>query len=272
MYDKFLMFAGSDGTQTSEEVVAEETKVEEGKAEAVAAEPEKKESSISDSEAKLLKENMKKKAQIQELQGKVEELSKAIETFKGLGSFEELSAMIKSRKDEETKQMEAKGEWEKLKKQMGEDHAKAMAEINTQMEELNKKYEESQHRIIELTVGSEFANSTFISNELTLTPAKARVIYGDYFELKDGKVVGYDKPRGTEGRTAFVDQYGNTLPFNEALKKIVSADPDVESLMKSKSKPGAGSTSHKSTVQKPNFNSKTGQDKISAGLNALLGL
>lgn len=274
---KEIIFAGSDGKQ--EEVKAQEatetketeaqTQEEAPKQEEAEKQPAEKTSSLTDAEAKLLKENMKKKAQIEELRSQVEELKKVASAYEGLGSLDDLKKIMEAKKLEETKALEAKGEWEKLKKQMGEDHAKAMAEEHAKVEQLTKQYQASLDKIIELTIGSEFANSRFINEELTLTPAKARVIYGDYFDLQDGKVVGFDKPRDAQGRTAYVDQFGNTLSFNEALKKIVMADPDVESLLKSKARSGAGSGSAKTTSVKQANLPKTGQEKIYAGIGAL---
>lgn len=270
---KEIIFAGSDG---KEETTAQEATQTENETQATEeaqkkeeAQPTEKTSSLTDTEAKLLKENMKKKAQIEDLRNQVEELKKVASAYQGLGSLEDIKTILETKKQEETKALEAKGEWEKLKKQMGEDHAKAMAEEHAKVEDLAKKYQASLDKIIELTIGSEFANSRFINEELTLTPAKARVIYGDYFDLQDGKIIGFDKPRGAQGRTAYVDQFGNTLAFNEALKKIVLADPDVESLLKSKARSGAGSGSAKTTSVKQANLPKTGQEKIYAGIDAL---
>lgn len=272
---KEIIFAGSDGKQeeakNQEATETQETEAqtqEEASRQEEEKQPEKT-SSLTDAEAKLLKENMKKKAQIEDLRNQVEKLKKVASAYEGLGSLEDIKTILETKKQEETKALEAKGEWEKLKKQMGEDHAKAMAEEHAKVEALTKQYQESLNKIIELTIGSEFANSRFINEELTLTPAKARVIYGDYFDLQDGKIIGYDKPRGAQGRTAYVDQFGNTLDFNEALKKIVMADPDVESLLKSKARSGAGSGSAKTTSVKQANLPKTGQEKIYAGIGAL---
>ncbi len=58
-------------------------------------------------------------------------------------------------------------------------------------------------------------------------------------------MVGYDKPRGAQNRTALVDQYGNAIAFDHAMRKIVEADPEKDHLLRSKVKPGAGSSSSK---------------------------
>lgn len=101
---------------------------------------------------------------------------------------------------------------------------------------------EAVRSISELTVGSAFAQSQFIRDELALTPSKTRVVYGNHFEFVDGKVVAFDKPAGAANRTPLVDAQGEPLAFEAALKKIVDADPDRDQLLRSKMKQGAAST------------------------------
>ncbi|MCY1309996.1 hypothetical protein D9M70_601460 [compost metagenome] len=105
-----------------------------------------------------------------------------------------------------------------------------------------------------------------------MTPSKARVIYGQHFDLVDGKVVGYDKPRGAANRTALVDSLGEPVQFEEALRKIVEADPDKDHLLKAKVKPGAGSGNRVTPSSAGKQDTKTDAssfDKIAAGLKSL---
>ena len=176
--------------------------------------------------------------------------------------------MLKAEEDKQKKELEAKGEWEKLKKQMSEDHVKAMSDIQKQLEAEKAKNVESEKRIIELTIGAKFANSQYINDQLTLTPNKARVIYNDYFDLVDGQVVGYNKPRGQKDRAPFVDQYGNNLPFDSAMEKIITSDPDADFLLKSKIKSGAGSSSKAKSVQE-NTKGLSAIEQIAKGLATL---
>lgn len=269
MTNKFKIFAGSDGTeQTSEEKTVEKETSEAQEPEKKVAKEEKS-SSMTDNEAKLLKDVMKKKEQLAEAQGKINELSKSLDAINALGGLEKLSAMIHAEEAKQKEELEKKGEWEKLKKQMSEDHTKAMAEIQKQLQESTKLYQDSQKKIIELTLGAQFNSSKFIAEELTLPPSKARVVYEQYFDLVDGKVVGYDKPRGQEGRTPLVDQFSNNLSFDEAMKKIVEADPDSESLLRSKVKSGSGSQPSNKSIKPENTTTLTGLEMISAGLRKL---
>ncbi|MEZ6841307.1 DUF6651 domain-containing protein [Acinetobacter baumannii] len=56
------------------------------------------------------------------------------------------------------------------------------------------------------TVGAQFNQSQYIKQDLIYTPTKLRALYGNHFEIEDGKVVGYDKPaaRQSELRSSIV--------------------------------------------------------------------
>lgn len=279
MTTKFKIFAGSDGT-SSETTVSEtqnaQTTVEEAQTvkqeESVKTDETKKtdeqKHGMSEADHKLLKDIMKKKEELTSAKAEIAELKKTVEAIESLGGLEKLASMIHAEEDKQKKELEAKGEWDKLKKQMSEDHAKAMNEIQKKLNEVSAQYESSQKQIVELTIGAQFNNSQYIAKELVLTPSKTRIVYGEYFDLVDGQVVGYDKPRGQKGRTAYIDQYGNNLPFDAALAKIVEADPDAESMMKSKMKAGAGSSSKMSSAVPPQQGT-TAQDKILKGLSLI---
>ena len=202
-------------------------------------------SSMTDAEAKLLKEVMEKKAQIKEQAEKLEKFEAMTKTLEELGGLEAFKQMVTAKKEAETKAMEAKGEWEKLKTQMAEEHVKATKGLNDQISELQGKLKAEEAKIAELTVGAAFANSEYLKTKTILAPAKARIIYGDHFDIgADGSVVAYDKPRGAAGRTALVDQTGNGLGFEAAIEKIIGSDPDRDSLLRAPSKAGSGSASN----------------------------
>jgi hypothetical protein len=234
------------------------------------AEEEKKESAKkpSDEEARLLKENMKKK---EDLKKATEELVKAqtrLKEFDGIDP-EAIKKLLAERSAAETKSLEDKGEWDRLKQRMAEEHAKDGETLRTEIKALKEKLGNTEGTIKELSIGSMFSQSNFIAEELTLTPSKARVIYGEFFDLEDGTVVGYDKPRGAQGRTAIVDQFGTPVGFNDAMRKIVEADPEKDHLMKSKMKPGAGSESKQTGKQSSKSQPVDSISKISSGLKGL---
>ena len=197
---------------------------------------------VTDSEAKLLKEVMEKKAQIKEQSEKIAEFEKTMAALKELGGLEAFKDMVEAKKAAETKKAEEKGEWDKLKAQMAEEHAKATQSFKTEIETLKQKLEAENKKISELTVGAAFANSKYLTEKTILTPTKAHIIYGECFDIaEDGSIKAYDKPRGTSGRTELVDQMGNGLGFEAAIEKIVSADPEHESILRARGGKGSGS-------------------------------
>ena len=223
---------------------------------------------MTDEEARLLKENMKKKEALDKASAELTKAKEALKAFEGVDA-EEVRRLLSEKKTAEEKQLEAKGEWDRLKTRMAEEHGKEVKSLQEQLEALQGQLGQTKGQMNELTIGSQFSQSKFISEELTLTPAKARVIYGDHFDYEDGKVVGYDKPRGSANRTAMIDQYGNNIAFEDALRKIVDADPEKDHLLKSKVKPGAGSASTKPTGTSKPEGPADGLSKIAGGLKGL---
>lgn len=218
-----------------------------------------------DEEARLIKENMKRKATEKALKEELEALKQSVA---GL-DLTEVRALLAERRTAEEKQLEAKGDYERLKQRMAEEHQTTVGSLNAKIAELQEALGKRDSTISELTVGTQFNSSQYINGELVLTPAKARALYGSHFEIEDGKVVGYDKPRGAAGRTALVDAYGAAIPFDAAMAKIIEADPERDSLIRSKAKAGAGSGS-KPTTKAPDLNvNATGVSRISAGLKGL---
>ncbi|MFT4064281.1 DUF6651 domain-containing protein [Paraburkholderia sp.] len=244
-------------------------------AEAAAEEERKKaagggEKKPTDEEAKLLKEVMQKKAKLDEATTALAAAQEQLKKFDGIDP-EAVRALLKEKSDAETAALEAKGEWNRLKERMAEEHGKETKSLKDQIAELQKQVGQRDGTINELTVGAQFNTSQFIGSELALTPAKTRVIYGDHFDLVEGKVVGYDKPKGSANRTMIVNSSGVPVSFDEALRKIVEADPEKDHLLKSKVKPGAGSASQaqaRAGAQKEGV-SEAGVSRIAAGLKTL---
>lgn len=226
---------------------------------------------MSDTEAKLLKEVMEKKAQIKEQGEKIAELEKTMSTLKELGGLDMFKQMLDAQKALETKKAEEKGEWEKLKAQMAEEHAKATEGYKSEIETLKQKLTAESKKISELTVGAAFSNSKYLSEKTILTPNKARIIYGDYFDIaEDGSIKAYDKPRGASGRTELVDQMGNGLGFEDAIEKIVAADPEHESILRAIGGKGSGSGTDNSKAQtEPQKQKLTPLEMIAQGLSTL---
>jgi hypothetical protein len=212
---------------------------------------------------------MKKKEQLDKANA---ELAKARETLKNFDGIDPdaVKKLLADQRTAEEKALEAKGDWDRLKTRMAEEHGKEVKTLQQQIEQLSQQLNSTQGTIKDLSIGTQFSQSKFIAEELTLTPSKARVVYGEYFDVENGQVVGYDKPRGAANRTAMVDQYGNAVGFEDALRKIVEADPDKDHLLKSKMKPGAGSDSRKPAGGNVKTESNVdGISKIASGLKGL---
>ena len=223
----------------------------------------------SDTEAKLLKEVMEKKAELKKLSDQITAANAALKNFEGIDPVKVRELLDNQRKLEEDK-LKASGDFDRLKAMMVESHQTETKTLKQQIEDLSGKLTGSQKLIQDLTVGSAFNGSPFIQENLVLTPQKARVVYGGHFEVEESEVVAYDKPRGAANRTKLVDARGNAVPFEDAIKRLVESDPDRERLTKSKLQPGAGSGSTPGkSAGSANANAEpVGRARISAALSA----
>ena len=225
----------------------------------------------SDAEAKLLRDVMKHKERATKAEAKINELTAKIAEFDGI-DVAAVRALLAEKEEQERKKAEAKGDYDRLTKQMAEAHAADKKKVLDDLAAANQRAGTLESQIAELTVGNAFSQSAFVRDELTLTPAKARVVYGSHFAFEDGKVVAYDKPTGASDRTVLVNATGEPLSFEDALKKLVETDPDKEHLIRSKVKPGAGSSTAPKGGPKPGTEQNvklSPTEKIQAGLRAL---
>lgn len=233
----------------------------------------------SDLEAKLLKEVMEKKEALNKaktdavaaIEAKAD-LERRLAAFDGV-NLEEVKALLKDRQDRELSELEKKGEFDRVKKQMQEAQAAELAKIATERDTIKATLEEqvtkATRQITELTIGRSFSESPFIRESMTLTPAKTRIVYGQHFELQNGNVVAYDKPVGETDRTVLVDANGNPLGFDAAMAKLVETDPDRDNLLRSKMRSGAGSENDSDARNGKKEVVMTSKERIRAGLNGL---
>ena len=226
-----------------------------------------------DAEAKLLRDVMKHKDRAKQLETQLSALQQQVKQFEGIDP-EKVRKMLADQQAAEEAAAIARGDFDRVRQQMAQRHAEETAALKQQIEAAQRAAAAFQGEIAELTIGGQFSRSEFISKELTLTPAKARVIYGPHFEFKDGKVVGFDKPAGASDRTMLVDAQGEALPFDLALQKIIEADPDPDKdlLLRSRSRRGSGSntqTKGAKAADATNQKTMTPIDRIAAGLKNL---
>lgn len=221
---------------------------------------------FSDEEAaKLLKENMRRKDELKKLAEEREQLKNALAQFDGLDP-NDIKKLVTEKQTAEEERLKKAGEWDRLKTQMVEVHNREKQTLAEQLKAKDEELLNLRSTIGELTVGNAFGNSKFIQNDLTIPPNKARALYGSHFEFEEGRIVGYDKPAGAKDRTMLIDGTGDPLAFEEALQKIVQADPDYTSLAKSKIKVGANSGT-KGSDKAPEIKADVrGVSRIAAGL------
>ncbi|ABG16159.1 DUF6651 domain-containing protein [Yersinia pestis] len=197
--------------------------------------------------ADLLKENMKRKEKERTLADQLAQYGD-IDPARARQLLEAEQAAETARREAEQAELERRGEFDAVKKQMIEAH---------------------QAQLVEMTVGASFSGSAFLRDKVLMTPAKARVIYGSHFEVgEDGSVVGFDKPAGQKERAVLVDGEGKPLPFESAIERILRADPEADALLRSEAKQGAGSNS-KPTHKVNQPKSKSTMDKLTSGLGKI---
>lgn len=230
--------SGGEGVEDSDAVV-ETTDTREESSEQK-SEGGKEGSKLSDSEAALVKEVMQKKERLKATEDQLADAQRRLRDFDGIDPAE-VRKLLQAQKDAERAAAEAKGDFERVKQMMIEEHKKETGALVERATSLEGELASARAVINDLTIGSAFNQSTFVSTDLVLTPAKARQVYGANFEIEDGNIVAYDKPKGEANRTKLVNSKGDALGFDEAIKKLVDLDPDRDRLLRSNVKAGAQS-------------------------------
>jgi hypothetical protein len=257
----------------ADKAAAEKEAADKAAAEKAAAEKAKGGAGPTDAEAKLLKEVMKAKDTLKEKDAALAQATERLKEFDGVDPAE-IKKLLAERKTAEEQQLAAKGDWDRLKKNMADEHTKEKTTLETQIAALQAENAKKDGVIGDMSIGQKFTSSKFITDELTLTPSKARRIYGDHFDVQeDGSVIGFDKPRGAAGRTQIVDSMGNPQAFDDVLRKLIDTDPEKDFLLRSKARPGAGSKSAPGNGAQPNpakgHDEQSAVSKIAAGLKGL---
>lgn len=218
--------------------------------------------------AGLLKESMKRKGNELSLKEKLAKYGD-IAPERAIELVQAESAALKAREDAERLELERRGEFDAVKKQMVEAHGKDLEGRDSRISALEAEIAGMKSKLVEKTIGTSFGESPFLREKVLMTPAKARVVYGNHFEInEDGQVVGYDKPAGAKDRAVLVDGNGSPLAFEGAIERILRADPEVDALLRSEAKQGVGSK----TTTKPKLSTdvkKSTLDKLTAGIGKL---
>ena len=276
--------AGGDGSEGGEEGEGEGTGGEGGEGEGGAGKGGKGgKSKLTDAEAQLLKDAMRLKAAKKQaesertaLKAQLDELRASLQGLFGDGE-EQDAAKLKEKlagitaSDEERRQRAA-GEFDGLKKRLIAEHEKVYgtlkSESDAKIADLEAQLAGRDKHIRSLLISNAFATSAYRSENLTLTPAMAERLYGAVFKVEERD--GVLMPVAYKGDVPLVDQADNPLPFDEALKEIVEADPDHKAVLRSKAIGGAGSSpsgggAASDTGAQPELR---GQARIKAALDA----
>jgi hypothetical protein len=222
---------------------------------------------LAEEKAELLREVMDKKTKLKEAQDEAADARAKLAEFGDVDPAK-VKELIQAEKDAEQAKLEASGEFERVKEMMATEHAKEMEAAKAEIAALKEQVASKDGTIDKLTVGQSFSTSKFIQDELILSANKARQLYGSHVGLQDGEVVVFDKPSTAKDRTVMVDGAGNALSFEEGLKRLVDADPDKDTLIKTKMAPGSKSKSQTPAGKpKPKDPGLTGASRIVASLS-----
>jgi len=213
----------------------------------------------------LLKEVMAKKQRIKELtesdsvkSKQLEEIQNKLKSYDGI-DVDLFKQMVQERKERQEQELEGKGDWASLKQSLSEQYEsekqqiielqrqeadKKVGEVSTKYDDLVSKYQKAEGVIEELTIGSAFSSSRYVSDDLIPSSAKIRKLYGDHFDVVEGQVQAFDNPRGASKRNILVDANGKPLNFESALTKIVESDPDKDTILRAKENLGTNSDSN----------------------------
>lgn len=276
-----ITFAPEDGTGTgdagaddatakaAEAAAAEEAakkELEEAEAAAAAAEDDGKDKAALAAEKRdLLREVMDKKAKLKDAEKKAADAAAALAAYGGVDP-EKVKELLKKESDAENAALEARGDFDRLKTKMAEEHANDVKAKDAEISELRSQLAAKDSTIADLTVGNDFSGSTYIREQLTLSASQSRKLYEGHFEVQDGRTVAFDKPKGAANRTMMVDASGNPLVFDAAFQRIIEADPDKERLVKAKIAPGSSSNTVTGKVDPKTLTPKftSGVDRIRA--------
>lgn len=227
-------------------------------------------SALSESEAKLLKEVMKYKEERNKSRDEASKLSEQLKKFDGI-NLEEVTKLIKQQKDNEKKELESKGEYQRIieqnNKEWEDKYGKTVSELQAEINSLKSEIDNTKKQNLEKDKNNKFANSTFVRNELIVSGSKVERLYGSHFEYnEDGELIAYDKPAGYSDRTPIVNAQGKPASFEESLEKIIKADADSQPLFKSKVKSGANSKTDTLPAANKSKDEMTRDEKIAEGL------
>jgi hypothetical protein len=133
---------------------------------------------------------------------KAKEAEEALAKFDGI-DLDEYHTMKQAQKDEETKELERKGEFDKLREQMVDDHNDEKAKWETEKAELNARYAALEAEL----------HKTILSHEIVVAAAVAKAYNPKLVELAVAQMVKVEQ--GDDGRRIIrvLDAEGNPRKY-----------------------------------------------------------
>lgn len=201
---------------------------------------------VDDEKAQLIKDVMKWKGEAKETKNELAEIRKL------LGDLDPAKAreLADQAKERERTELEKKGQYEQVLQQVRDEHKKTVDGLKEQLGQKDQALNDALKQVENLTVGTNFRSSEFISKQSTLPPTIAQKEFGAYFEYEDGQLVPYTKPRGEKDRAPMVDGDGKPKSFDAAIQTLFEQHPDAKSLIRTTVKAGAGSKSQQDLANK----------------------
>lgn len=267
-------FAPEDGGGNDDSEDKEDDTPEDKKEEKPARRSRRQENSDVDV-TKLVRDLAGKTNALEKATSRVNELEAQVKRFEGIDPeavkalLEEKEKAEEDRKKAEEERLKAAGDFDTLRKRMADEHDKAIKAEQAKLVEAQKQIEALQKQIYEGAINVAFASSEFLRENTILPPSKARRAYEDYFEVKDGVLIGYDRPADEDERVPLVDARGKPLPFDVAIKQIIENDPDRDHILKSTRKSGSGQAPGKGGKEENNDKDKKELRGVSAIAAAL---
>ena len=158
-----------------------------------------------------------------------EQAKQRLTAFEQLGDAATVQELVERAKKIDAKKLIDMGEVDRLKT----DWQKSWDEKVKSAEDRATKLEQS---LYDEKVGSQFANSKYVTEKLMLPPDMVRRFFGEHFKIEEGRVVGY--LNGT--RLTSRERLGEPAGFEEALEAMVAAYPHKDRIMKAPPAGGSG--------------------------------
>ena len=176
---------------------------------------------------------------------------------------EAMEAMAKAEKGA----LERKGEYDKALKMQEESFTDLIAKKDKVIDALEQKMSTLESKMKTVSVERSFSNSSFINEDVALSPNRMMQLWGDHFEVtEDGSMRAYNEPVSSRTKILLLNDHGKPASFDEALEKIISSQPDSSLFLKSKLKPGAKSSSEQASIK---TQEKGDQDSVSPGFDRI---